>query len=100
MVAQDTLLHEHAPAANRAVVFSTKDLLLAGGFAGTAFLVGGGIYVMGRLGVAEPYRVALGGVGGIIVVVTALVELAGVRRWRVEAAHGDTGHTGGSFGGS
>lgn len=100
MVAQDTLLHENAPAANRAVVFSTKDLILAAAFAGMAFVVGGGIYVMGRLGVAEPYRVALGGVGSIIVVMTALVEVAGVRRWRQEATHEGTGHAGGSLRGS
>lgn len=70
MVAQDTLLHEHAPASSRGVVFSTKDLLVAAMFAGTAFLVGGGIYVMSRLGVQEPYRVALWVVGAFLALTT------------------------------
>jgi hypothetical protein len=71
MVAQDTLLHELAPSHGRAVIFSTKDLLVAGIFAASAFLVGGGIYLLGVVGVGEPYRWALALVGGVIVL-TAL----------------------------
>jgi MFS family permease len=74
MVAQDTLLHEHAPADSRAVVFSTKDLLVAAVFAGSAFLVGGGIYLLGTLGVREPFRWALGLVGVFISLTALTVE--------------------------
>lgn len=66
MVAQDTLLHEHAPVASRATLFSTRDLLLAALFAGTAFLVGGSVLLMSRLGVQEPYRYVLGLVGACL----------------------------------
>lgn len=66
MIAQDTLLHEHAPADARAVLFSTKDLLLAGVFAVSAFLVGGAVYLLGRVGVGEPYRWSLAVVGGVL----------------------------------
>lgn len=79
MVAQDTLLHEHAPAESRAVVFSTKDLLVAGVFAGSAFLVGGGIYLLGAFGVAEPFRWALGLVGVVIALTALAVEGASLR---------------------
>lgn len=67
MVTQDTLLHELAPRSGRAVLFSTKDLLVAGTFAGCAFLVGGVVYMLGASGVGEPYRWVLGLVGGVIV---------------------------------
>jgi MFS family permease len=66
MIAQDTLLHEHAPAEARAVLFSTKDLLLAGVFAVTAFVVGSVVYVLDRVGVGEPYRWSLGVMGGVL----------------------------------
>lgn len=68
MVAQDTLLHEHAPAASRATLFSTRDLLLAALFAGTAFVVGGSVLLMSHLGVREPYRYVLGLVGACLLV--------------------------------
>jgi MFS family permease len=79
MVAQDTLLHEHAPPESRAVVFSTKDLLVAGVFAGSAFLVGGGIYLLGAFGVAEPFRWVLGLVGVVIALTALAVEGASLR---------------------
>ncbi|MBL8981313.1 MAG: MFS transporter [Gemmatimonadetes bacterium] len=66
MIAQDTLLHEHAPPDARAVLFSSKDLLVAAVFAVTAFLVGGGVYLLGRMGVAEPYRWSLAVIGGVL----------------------------------
>lgn len=74
MVAQDTLLHEHAPSDSRAVVFSTKDLMVAAVFAGSAFLIGGGIYLLGTLGVREPFRWALGLVGVFISLTSLAVE--------------------------
>ncbi|MGQ0649109.1 MAG: MFS transporter [Gemmatimonadaceae bacterium] len=82
MVAQDTLLHEHAPPGSRAVVFSTRDLVVAGVFAGSAFLVGGGIYLLDFLGVQEPYRLALVIVGGAISLAALAVEVLVVRRGR------------------
>ncbi|MBK8247907.1 MAG: MFS transporter [Gemmatimonadetes bacterium] len=82
MIAQDTLLHEHAPADARAVLFSTKDLLLAGVFAVSAFLVGGAVYLLGRVGVAEPYRWSLGAVGGVM-----LAALPVLRTIRPDQTH-------------
>lgn len=70
MVAQDTLLHEHAPAGSRALIFSTKDLLMAAVFACTSFVVGGAVWAMSRFGVTEPYRVALWSVGACLVLTT------------------------------
>jgi len=67
MVSQDTLLHESAPAGARALIFSTKDLIVASVFMLCALAVGGLIFVLGSLGIAEPYRFALGGVGVVIV---------------------------------
>ncbi|MCC6317067.1 MAG: MFS transporter [Gemmatimonadaceae bacterium] len=80
MVAQDTLLHEHAPAESRAVIFSTKDLLVAAVFAASAFIVGGGIYLSGTFGVREPFRWALGLVGATIAVIALAVEGWSLRR--------------------
>lgn len=80
MVAQDTLLHEHAPAASRAVIFSSKDLLVASVFAAAAFVVGGGIYLLDAIGVGEPYRLVLGIVGGIIAVAALGLEVAVLRQ--------------------
>jgi Na+/melibiose symporter-like transporter len=68
MVSQDTLLHEDAPPTARALIFSTKDLILAGVFMLSALTVGGAILLMGRLGVASPYQIALAGVGTIILI--------------------------------
>jgi MFS family permease len=74
MVSQDTLLHEEAPAAARATIFSTKDLIVGAVFMLCALAVGGTIYLLGRLGVDQPYRLALAGVG--LVILTA--EVAGL----------------------
>jgi MFS family permease len=68
MVSQDTLLHEDAPPTARALIFSTKDLILAGVFMLSALTVGGAILLMGRLGVASPYQIALAGVGTVILI--------------------------------
>lgn len=59
MVSQDTLLHEAAPADARALIFSTRDLVLGAAFMGAALLVGSGVPVLGLLGADEPYRLAL-----------------------------------------
>ena len=82
MIAQDTLLHEHAPADARAVLFSTKDLLLAGVFAISAFLVGGAVYLLGRAGIDEPYRWSLAVVGGVL-----LAALPVLRTIRPDQTH-------------
>ncbi len=66
MVSQDTMLHENAPSDARALIFSTKDLILGGVFMLSALAVGGTIYLLGRLGIAQPYRWALSGVGFVI----------------------------------
>jgi MFS family permease len=66
MVSQDTILHEGAPPHARALVFSTKDLILAGAFMASALTVGGVVRLLGWLGVADPYRWAMLGVGTLI----------------------------------
>ena len=82
MVSQDTLLHESAPPTARALVFSTKDLILAGVFMLSALAVGGTIYLLGLLGVDEPYRLALSGVGLVVLTsgVAGQLSLAAERR--------------------
>lgn len=82
MVSQDTLLHESAPPTARALVFSTKDLILAGVFMLSALTVGGTIYLLGLLGVDEPYRLALSGVGLVVLTsgVAGQLSLAAERR--------------------
>ncbi|MEO6446550.1 MAG: MFS transporter [Gemmatimonadaceae bacterium] len=82
MVSQDTLLHEYAPANARGVIFSTKDLIVGAVFMLTSLLVGGAIFVLGRLGVDAPYRLALGGVGTLICAAGIAGELSLVRRAR------------------
>jgi hypothetical protein len=49
------------------LIISTKDLIVASVFMIAALAVGGLIFVLGSLGVTEPYRFALGGVGAVIV---------------------------------
>lgn len=80
MVAQDTMLHEFAPADSRGVVFSTKDLIVAAVFACAAFVVGGGVYLLDRIGVQEPYRLALVIVGGMISLAAVAGQVAVQRR--------------------
>jgi MFS family permease len=76
MVAQDTMLHEFAPSDARGVIFSTKDLVVAAVFACSAFVVGGGVYLLDRVGVREPYRLALVIVGGIISLAAVAGQIA------------------------
>lgn len=76
MVSQDTLLHEGAPPHARALVFSTKDLILAAAFMLCALLVGGSVQLMGWLGVEEPYRWALLAVGVVILALGVAGHLA------------------------
>lgn len=76
MVSQDTLLHEGAPAEARALVFSTKDLILAAAFMVCALVVGGAIHLLGLLGVAEPYRWMMLIVGVLVLGIGAAGQLA------------------------
>jgi len=80
MVAQDTMLHEFAPAGSRGVVFSTRDLVVAAVFACGAFVMGGGVYLLNRMGVREPYRLALVLVGGTISLAAIAGQVAVQRR--------------------
>jgi hypothetical protein len=82
MVAQDTLLHEYAPASSRALIFSTKDLIVGAVFMSSALAVGGGILLLGRLGIAEPYRLALILLGLLICAAGVAGEVAVLRRAR------------------
>jgi hypothetical protein len=79
MVAQDTLLHQWAPAEARALLFGTKDLVVAGVFMLSALSVGGVILLLGRVGMDDPYRLALTGIG-------ALIVLTGLARHPVASA--------------
>jgi len=79
-VAQDTMLHEFAPSGSRGVVFSTKDLVVAAVFACGAFVLGGGVYLLNRMGVREPYRLALVLVGGTISLAAIAGQVAVQRR--------------------
>lgn len=90
MVAQDTLLHEHAPASSRALLFSTRDLVLAGVFVLSAFAVGGGIFLFGRVGVEEPYRLALVVFGAVIVLASVAIAASRGRVFGKDAVHGAT----------
>jgi MFS transporter, DHA3 family, macrolide efflux protein len=79
MVSQDTLLHEAAPSASRALIFSTRDLVLGAAFMGWSLAVGGGIAVLGWAGATEPYRLALGALGVLICAAGVAGELAILR---------------------
>jgi MFS family permease len=87
MVSQDTLLHESAPVESRALIFSTKDLILGGVFMLSALVVGGTIYLLGQVGLAEPYRLALSGVGLVILTTGVAGQLSLVAERR-RARHG------------
>ncbi len=78
MVCQDTLLHECAPVDARALIFSTKDLITAGAFTISALLVGGAIFLLGLLGFAEPYRMALAGVG-VVILISGILGQSAIR---------------------
>ncbi len=82
MVSQDTLLHEYAPTTARGLIFSTKDLIVGAVFMLAALAVGGGIFLLGRLGIDEPYRLALLGVGALISAAGVAGELSLLRRAR------------------
>jgi MFS family permease len=82
MVSQDTLLHESAPDGARALIFSTKDLIVGAVFMFCALGVGGGIHLLGLLGVTEPYRLALIALGVLISAAGAAGELSILRRAR------------------
>src|SRR5262249_12645920 len=80
MVSQDTLLHEGAPTGARELSFSARDLVLGAAFMLSALLVGGGVALLGALGVHQPYRLALGGLGVLISAAGVVGELALLRR--------------------
>ena len=82
MVSQDTLLHEYAPEESRALIFSTKDLIVGAVFMIAALAVGGGILLFGKLGVEEPYRLALIVIGALISAAGAAGEFVVLRRSR------------------
>ena len=82
MVSQDTLLHEYAPEESRALIFSTKDLIVGAVFMLAALAVGGGILLFGKLGVEEPYRLALIVIGALISGAGAVGEFVVLRRSR------------------
>ncbi len=81
MVSQDTLLHEAAPQGSRALIFSTRDLIVGVTFGTTALLVGGGISVLGYVGVSSPYRLALS-IMGILICAAAVSGEAAILRHR------------------
>lgn len=82
MVSQDTLLHEYAPDGARAIIFSTKDLIVGAVFMLCALFVGGAIFVLGQLGVNEPYRLALIALGLLISAAGLAGEISVLRRAR------------------
>lgn len=82
MVSQDTLLHESAPDGARALIFSTKDLIVGAVFMLCALGVGGGIHLLGLLGVTDPYRLALIALGVLISAAGAVGEFSILRRAR------------------
>jgi MFS family permease len=82
MVAQDTMLHEFAPADARGVIFSTKDLVVAAVFAASGFVVGGAVYLLDRIGVREPHRLTLVFAGGLISLAAVAGHTAVLRRRR------------------
>jgi MFS family permease len=58
MVSMDTLLHEWSPRSSRALVFSTRDLVLGAGFMGFNVIVGAGIALL-QLVARTPYAVGM-----------------------------------------
>lgn len=79
MVSQDTLIHEGAPPNARAMIFSTRDLVLGAVFVLTAWAVGGAVALAARAGWEEPYRVMLGGCGILFALAGAIAAGAHVR---------------------
>jgi hypothetical protein len=67
-VSQDTLLHEAAPVGKRAMIFTTRDLVLGAAFALFALIIGGAVRVVVAVGIDEPYRMAMLVLGGLVVV--------------------------------
>ena len=88
MVSQDTLLHEAAPIGKRAMIFTTRDLVLGAAFTLLALIIGGAVRVVVAIGVDEPYRMAMFVLGGIVVVaglVGAMLARGGEGQERVSA---------------
>ncbi len=79
MVSQDTLIHEAAPQDSRALVFSTRELVLGVAFVLTAWTVGGAVALASRAGWDEPYRALLGICGILFALVGAVAALAHIR---------------------
>lgn len=79
MVSQDTLVHEAAPPDARAMIFSTRDLVLGAVFVVTAWTVGGAVALAARAGWEEPYRAILGVCGILFALAGAIAAGAHVR---------------------
>ncbi len=79
MVSQDTLVHEAAPASSRAMIFSTRELVLGVSFVMTAWAVGGAVALAARAGWEEPYRAVLGVCGILFALTGAIAAGAHVR---------------------
>ena len=79
MVSQDTLLHESAPREARAIVFSTRELVLGAVFVTTAWAVGGAVALADRAGWDAPYRTMLGICGILFALVGGIAALAHAR---------------------
>lgn len=84
MVSQDTLLHEASPKGARGLIFSTRDLMLGIAFMTSALVVGWGTRLLGMLGHPEPFRLALFGLGVLIIVAAAGGELSILRSARAD----------------
>jgi MFS family permease len=82
MVSQDTLLHEAAPQGARGLIFSTRDLLLGLAFMAAALAVGWLTRLLGILGHPQPFRLALFGVGVLIIGAAAGGEISVLRAAR------------------
>ncbi|HJU73874.1 MAG TPA: MFS transporter [Gemmatimonadaceae bacterium] len=79
MVSQDTLLHESAPRDSRAIVFSTRELVLGSVFVTTCWAVGGAVALADRAGWDAPYRTMLGICGILFALVGGIAALAHAR---------------------
>ena len=90
MISQDTLVHEVAPADARALIFSTRDLVLGAAFMGAALAVGTGVPVLEALGADESYRLALFIFGVLITAAAVGGELAVLRDERAAARNSAT----------
>ncbi|HSA55834.1 MAG TPA: MFS transporter [Gemmatimonadaceae bacterium] len=90
MISQDTLVHEVAPPDARALIFSTRDLVLGAAFMGAALAVGAGVPLLEALGAEESYRLALFVFGVLITAAAVGGELAVLRDERAATRNSAT----------